>query len=179
MFNDLDLYNKKYKKKILNSIQKTVNENNFIFGNNVKKLEKKLSKYTGSKYVCTVGSGTDALLISLLSLNLKKGAEIIIPSFSWLSVIEVVLLLKLKPIFVDVNTENFNLNIHKIKRLITRKTRVVISTSLFGRSCDLNKLRKILPKKIKLIEDGAQNFGSIFGKNALNIADICRLKTLG
>ena len=172
MFNDLDLYNKKYKKKILNSIQKTVNENNFIFGNNVKKLERKLSKFTGSKYVCTVGSGTDALLISLLSLNLKKGAEIILPSFSWLSVIEVVLLLKLKPIFVDVNTENFNLNIHKIKKLITRKTRAVISTSLFGRSCDLNKLKKILPKKIKLIEDGAQNFGSIFGKNSLNIADI-------
>ena len=72
MFNDLDLYNKKYKKKILNSIQKTANENNFIFGNNVKKLERKLSKFTGSKYVCTVGSSTDALLISLLSLNLKK-----------------------------------------------------------------------------------------------------------
>ena len=172
MFNDLDLYNKKYKKKIFKSIQKTINENNFIFGKDVKKLERNLSKYIGSKYVCTVGSGTDALLISLLSLNLKKGDEIIIPSFSWLSVVEVVLLLRLKPIFVDVSIEDFNLDIYKVKKLITKKTRAVISTSLFGRSCDLNKLKKLLPKNIKLIEDGAQNFGSIFGKNSLNIADI-------
>ena len=147
MFNDLDLYNKKYKKKILQSIQKTITENNFIFGSDVKKLEKKLSKLVGSKYVCTVGSGTDALLISLLSLNLKEGDEIIIPSFSWLSVIEVVLLLRLKPIFVDANIEDFNLNIDTVKKLITKKTRAVISTSLFGRSCDLKKLKKLLPKK--------------------------------
>ena len=173
MFNDLDLYNKKYKKKIFKSIQKTINENNFIFGKDVKKLERNLSKYIGSKYVCTVGSGTDALLISLLSLNLKKGDEIIIPSFSWLSVVEVVLLLRLKPIFVDVSIEDFNLDIYKVKKLITKKTRVVISTSLFGRTCDLKKLKTLLPKNILLIEDGAQNLGSIFkGKNSLNIADI-------
>ena len=173
MFNDLDIYNKKYRKKILQSIQKTIIKNNFIFGNDVKKLEENLSKLIGSKYVCTVGSGTDALLISLLSLDLKKGDEIIIPSFSWLSVIEVVLLLRLKPIFVDANIEDFNLNINNVKKLITKKTRVVISTSLFGRSCDLKKLKKLLPKNIKLIEDGAQNLGSyINGKNSLNIADI-------
>ena len=80
--------------------------------------------------------------------------------------------IKIKANFVDVNKENFNLDIYKIKKLITKKTRAVISTSLFGRSCDLNKLKKLLPKNIKLIEDGAQNFGSIFGKNSLNIADI-------
>ena len=94
MFNDLDLYNKKYRNLFIRSIIKTVKKNNFIFDKNVDDLEK-LAKFTGSKYVCTVGSGTDALLISLLSLNLSKGDEVIIPSFSWLSVIEVVLLLKL------------------------------------------------------------------------------------
>ena len=113
------------------------------------------------------------MLISLLSLNLKKGDEIIIPSFSWLSVVEVVLLLRLKPIFVDVSIEDFNLDIYKVKKLITKKTRAVISTSLFGRTCDLKKLKTLLAKNILLIEDGAQNLGSIFkGKNSLNIADI-------
>ena len=85
MFNDLDLYNQNKKKKIVKSINRAIDENNFIFGNNVKKLEKKLSQFTKSKYVITVGSGTDALLISLLSLNLKEDDEVILPSFSWLS----------------------------------------------------------------------------------------------
>ncbi|MDC3008032.1 aminotransferase class I/II-fold pyridoxal phosphate-dependent enzyme [Candidatus Pelagibacter sp.] len=173
MFNDLDLYNKKNKKLILKSVTKTIDKNNFIFDQNVDKLEKRLSKFTGSKYVCTVGSGTDALLLSLLSLNLKKGDEIIIPSFSWLSVVEVVLFLNLKPIFTETNLVNFNLNIEHVKKLISKRTKAIITTSLFGRTCDLEKIKSSLPKKIKLIEDGAQNFGSILnGKSSLNIADI-------
>jgi UDP-2-acetamido-2-deoxy-ribo-hexuluronate aminotransferase len=173
MFNDLDIYNQNKKKKIVKSINKAIDENNFIFGKNVKKFEKKLSQFTKSKYVVSVGSGTDALLISLLSLNLKKDDEVILPSFSWLSVIEVVLLLKLKPIFVDTNIKDFNLDTSKIANLISKKTKVIISTSLFGRTCDFNSLKKILPKKVFLIEDGAQNFGSIYNKkSSLNIADI-------
>ena len=132
-----------------------------------------MSKYTGSKYVCTVGSGTDALLLSLLALDLKKGDEIIIPSFSWLSVVEVVLLLSLKPIFLDAKLDDFNLNVNHLKKKINKKTKAVISTSLFGRTCDFKKIKQLLPSRIKLIEDGAQNLGSIFkGKNSLNIADI-------
>ena len=171
--NDLDLYNKNLNKNILIKLKNAINENNFIFGKNVKKLELLLSKFTGSKFVVSVGSGTDALMLSLISLNLKKGDEIIIPSFSWLSVIEVVLLLNLKPVFVDTNINDFNLDIEHVKKLINNKTKVVISTSLFGRTCDLFKLKKILPKRITLIEDGAQNFGSLYkGRNSLNIADI-------
>ena len=94
--------------------------------------------------VITVGSGTDALLISLLSLNLKEDDEVILPSFSWLSVIEVVLLLKLKPVFVDTNIKDFNLDVSQISNLISKKTKVVISTSLFGRTCDLNSLKKAI-----------------------------------
>ena len=173
MFNDIDIYNKYLKNKIVKRLNKSIDENNFIFGKSVSDLEKSLSNYTKSKYVISVGSGTDALLLSLLSLNLKKSDEIIIPSFSWLSVVEVVLLLNLKPIFVDTDSKNFNLNINSIKNLITKKTRAVITTSLFGRTCELDLLKKILPKNILHIEDGAQNFGSIYkGKNSLNFADI-------
>lgn len=171
--NDLDIYNNNLKKNILIKLRNTINENNFIFGKSVKKLELLLAKFTGSKFVISVGSGTDALMLSLISLNLKKGDEIIIPSFSWLSVIEVVLFLKLKPVFVDTNINDFNLDVNHVKKLINSKTKVVISTSLFGRTCNLFELKKILPKRIKLIEDGAQNFGSIYKrKNSLNIADI-------
>ena len=83
-------------------------------------------------------------------------------------------LLKLKPVFIDSNINDFNLDISKLEKLINKKTKVLISTSLFGRSADLIKLKKICKnKKIKLIEDAAQNFGSNIGKlNACNIADL-------
>lgn len=174
MLNDLDIYNKTLNKKILKSINKTVHENNFIFGKSVTTLEKKLSKLTKAKYVTTVGSGTDAIFLSLLSLDLKKNDEIIIPSFSWLSVLEVVLMLHLKPIFVDSNINDFNPNIDEIEKKINKKTKVVISNSLFGRSIDLVRLQKICKKrKITLIEDAAQNFGSKINKrDSCNISDI-------
>ena len=174
MLNDLDIYNNNLKQKIIKNIKKTIKENSFIFGKNVSKIENKLSKYTGSKFVITVGSGTDALLLSLLSLNLKFGDKVIIPSFSWLSVLEVVLLLGLKPVFLDTDLKTFNLEVENLEKIIDKKTKVLISTSLFGRTVDLGEIRKICKKKnIILIEDAAQNFGSYVGKkNACNIADM-------
>ena len=109
-----------------------------------------------------------------MSLNLNKDDEVIIPSFSWLSVLEVVLLLGLKFKFVDTCLKSFNLDIKSLKKTINKNTRVIISTSLFGRSIDLIELKKICKKnQIILIEDGAQNFGSKIGNlSALNIADL-------
>ena len=171
--NDLDLYNKYLNIKIRNIINKSLKENNFIFGDSVKKLEKKLSELSGSKYTITVGSGTDALLLSLMCLDLKSGDEIIIPSFSWLSVLEVVLFLKLKPVFLETNLNDFNIDISSVEKKINKKTKALISTSLFGRSVDLIQLKEICKRnKITLIEDAAQNFGSKIGKlNSCNIAD--------
>ena len=173
-FNDLDILNKKFNYQIIKELKKDFNENNFIFGKSVEKLEKKLGKFTGSKFVATVGSGTDAILLSLLSLNLKKGDEIIIPSFSWLSVAEVVLMLGFKPIYIDTSLVTFNMDISLIENHITKKTKGIISTSLFGRSIDLIFIKNFCKKnKLFLIEDAAQNFGSFINKkNACNIADL-------
>ena len=174
MLNDLDLYNKKLNNKIRKSLNKEIDNNNFIFGKSVKNLENKLSKLTNIKYVASVGSGTDALLLSLLCLNLKKNDQIIIPSFSWLSVLEVVLMLGLKPIYAETDLETFNQDLKSVKKLINKKTKVIISTSLFGRSADLIKLKEICKKKkIILIEDAAQNFGSkIKKKDSCSFADL-------
>jgi len=173
-FNDLDLYNNHLNKKIIKDLKNTISENNFIFGKSVIKLENTLSNLTGSKYAITLASGTDALLLSLMSLNLKADDEIIIPAFSWLSILEVVLLLKLKPKFVDINKNSFNCDIKKIENTINKKTRVIVSTSLFGRSADLEILKNICNKNnIVHIEDAAQNFGSyIKNQNSCNIAHI-------
>ena len=173
--NDLDLYNAKFKKKISLKINKIIKNNNFIFGDEVKNIESKLSKFSGTKYAITTGSGTDSLLLSLLSLNKdKKKNQIIIPSFSWLSVAEAVLLLGLEPIYVDVELESYNIDVKDVINKISPKTKAVISTSLFGRTCDLSRLKKICKRhRVILIEDAAQNFGSrVDKKSSLSIADI-------
>ena len=172
-FNDLDIYNRYFHKLILKNIRIEIKKNNFIFSKTVKRFENILAKKVGSKYSLTTGSGTDSLILSLLSLNVSRGDEIIIPSFSWLSVLESVLIVGATPIFVDSDIKSFNLDVIDVKKKITSKTKAVISTSLFGRTCELDLLKKYLPKKIFLIEDGAQNFGSVYkGKNSLNFADI-------
>ena len=172
-FNDLDIYNRYFHKLILKNIRIEIKKNNFIFSKTVKRFENILAKKVGSKYSLTTGSGTDSLILSLLSLNVSRGDEIIIPSFSWLSVLESVLIVGATPIFVDSDIKSFNLDVIDVKKKITSKTKAVISTSLFGRTCELDLLKKYLPKKIFLIEDGAQNFGSLYrGKNSLNFADI-------
>ena len=172
-FNDLDIYNRYFHKLILKNIRIEIKKNNFIFSKTVKRFENILAKKVGSKYSLTTGSGTDSLILSLLSLNVSRGDEIIIPSFSWLSVLESVLIVGATPIFVDSDIKSFNLDVIDVKKKITSKTKAVISTSLFGRTCELDLLKKYLPKKIFLIEDGAQNFGSLYrGKNSLNLADI-------
>ena len=173
-FNDLDIFNKKINNNILKILKKDFDKNEFIFGKSVENLEKVLKKLTGSKFVCTVGSGTDAILLCLLSLNLKKGDEIIIPSFSWLSVAEMVLLCGCKPVYLDTSLSTFNIDEKLIEKKITKKTKGIISTSLFGRSADLFYIKRICKKhKLFFIEDAAQNFGSIIKKkNSCNIADM-------
>ena len=146
-FNDLDIYNKSLNNIILKSIQKELNKNNFIFSSTVKKLETNLLKKVGSNYSVTTGSGSDSLTLSLLSLNISKEDEVIIPSFSWLSVLESVLIVGAKPIFIDTDLNTFNLDILDLKKKITKKTNAVISTSLFGRTCDLYSIKNILKKK--------------------------------
>mgnify|MGYP006075566651 CR=1 FL=1 len=173
-FNDLDILNNKILKKIKLRTQKIFKSNNFIFGDEVFELEKKLANITNSNHCVSVGSGTDALLICLLSLKLNKSDEVLIPSFSWLSVVEMVLLVGAKPIFLKTDKNNFNLDINYIKKKINKNTKAIISTSLFGRTVDLIKINKICKRnKITHIEDAAQNFGSkINNIDACSIADM-------
>ena len=123
-----------------------------IYGPQNLLLERKLSNLTGSKYCCVCSSGTDALLASLMALNLKPGSEVITSSFSWISVAEVAKLLKLKLVFADVD-DTYNLDLSSIKK-ITKNTKVIIPISLFGQCSDLLNIKKFSKKKnIILIED--------------------------
>ena len=153
------LNNNKIKKKISN----VIDSKNFILGKEVNVLEKRLSNFVNSKYTITVSSGTDALLISLLSLKLKKNSEVITPAFSYISSAEVIERAGLKPIFCDVEPNTALIDVNKMETLINKNTSCIIIVSLFGQIPDVEALKKIKKKfNLPIIEDGAQSFGSSY-----------------
>lgn len=167
-----DYYNYKniYDQELLKEIEK----GDFINGKTVKKLENNLSDYIGIKNSICVSSGTDALLLALLSIGIKEGDEIITTPFTWISTSEVIVFLKALPVFVDIKEETFNIDPDKIEEKITSKTKCILPVSLFGQICDMKKISEIAKRNnLYFIEDGAQSFGSE-NKNikSLSYADI-------
>ena len=162
-FNPIFSPSKKIHNKIINNIKVVIKHGKFILGPEVLKLEDKLKKFVKSKYCLCVSSGTDALLISLLGLGIKKNDEVIVPSFSWISTATMVKLIGAKAIFVDVNKDDCNINEDLIEKKISKKTKAIICVSLFGNTPNINKINDIAKKyKLDVIEDAAQSFGANF-----------------
>jgi len=157
----------KISNKILNSIKKVINKNNFILGDEVFTFEKLFKKYCGSKYSISCGNGTDALTISLLSLNLKPGSEVIMPAMTYVSTFYSILNARLKPVLVDINSNDPLINFNEMNKKITSKTRVIMPVHLYGSVVDLKKLRSIIKKKnIYIVDDCAQAHGAYFSNGA-------------
>src|SRR5690606_22214820 len=111
------------------AISEVIKSGDFINGRAVDVFRAELEDYMGC-HVVTCGNGTDALQIALMALDLERGDEVIVPAFNYISSSEVCLLLGLKPVYCDVFTD-FNIDVAKIERLITNKTKVIIPTHLF------------------------------------------------
>ena len=173
-FNEVSDHYNIYKKDIDKTLKKILYEGQFILGKEVYSLENKLKNYIKCKYCISVSSGTDALLLSLLCLDVGYGDEIIVPPFTWISTVEVILLLGAKPVFVDIDKENLLIDPNLIETKITPRTKAIIFVSLYGNITNLELVRRISNKNnIYLIEDAAQSFGSSVGKKmSCNIADI-------
>ncbi len=175
-FIDLKEQYKTLKKDINFRIKKVLDHGQYIMGPEVIELEKKLAKFTGSKYCVTVSSGTEALLISLMSLGIKAGDEIITTPFSFISTAEVIVMLKAKPVFVDIELDTCNINAELIEKKINKKTKAIIAVSLFGQTSDMDKINYIAKRNgnIPVIEDAAQSFGATY-----NGTKSCNLSTIG
>ena len=153
---------KKYKKSILNNIDKTINKGNVFFGEQIKQFEKNFIKKYKAKYGIAVGSGTDALLISLKSLNLKPGDEVITAANTAIPTISAIINAGGKPKLVDIG-EDYLIDVKKIEKAITKKTKAIIPVHLYGQMCDMDTIQKIVKKnKIIIIEDCAQSQGAKF-----------------
>lgn len=155
-------------------IQKVLDHHQFILGPEVKELEERLQAYTGSKHCVTVASGTEALLIALMAIEVKPGEEVITTPFSFIATAEVIALVGAKPVFVDVEPDTCNLDVTKLEAAITPRTRAIMPVSLYGQPCDMDEINAIAARHgIPVIEDAAQSFGAIYkGRKSCNLSTI-------
>ena len=150
----------KYKKEIYQTIQKTLDSGQIFFGNQINKLEKDFVKKYKSKFAVAVGSGTDAILISLRSLGIKQGDEVITAANTAIPTISAIRSAGAIPKLVDVG-DDYLLDISQVKRSITKRTKAIIPVHLYGQTCNMDEIKKISNKhKLKIIEDCAQSQGS-------------------
>ena len=158
-------YKDEYKKdrpKLINIFDNTLKKGQIFFGKNLANFEKNFKRKYKSKYGIAVGSGTDALLISLMSLGIKKGDEVITAANTAIPTISAIVNSGATPKLVDVN-EDYLIDAKKIEKAITKKTRVIIPVHLYGKPCDMSTILKISNKyNIKIVEDCAQAQGAKF-----------------
>ena len=162
----IKLYEPKLYKEDIELVNKTLNEG-WISGNSpiVEKFENKLKNFCQTKYCTVTSSGTTALHLSLLSSGIKKGDEVIIPSLTYIATANAVNYIGAKPVFCDVNLDDFQIDASKIEKNITKKTKAILPVHLYGGVPDLNQIKNIGNKhNLKVIHDAAEALGSEFNK---------------
>ena len=151
----------KIKSEVSNEILGVIDSGAFINGPAVKTLSTDLAEYIGCKYCIPCGNGTDALQIALMALGLEPGDEVITVPFTFIATAEVISLLRLKPVFVDVDPDTYLMNLEQVEKAITDKTKCIIPVQLFGQCVDMEPLMKLANNKnIAILEDNAQALGS-------------------
>ena len=151
----------KIKKEVDKAIQNVIDTSSFINGSQVNNFSINLGKYLKSEFVVTCGNGTDALQIALMSLGLQQDDEVIVPSFGYVAAVEVIVLLRLKPVMVEVDPDTFMVTAKTFKKAITGKTKVIIPIHLFGQCADMEEIMKIAKDhEIFVVEDTAQAIGA-------------------
>lgn len=143
-------------------------------GSYIKKFEEKFAEYCGSNYAVSCNNGTSALHLALLALGIKRGDEVILPTFTYIATANAIRYVGAKPIFVDTKKEDWNINPKKIESKITPKTKAILCVHLYGVPCDMNQIMDISKRKnIFVVEDCAEAHGAkYFGKKVGSIGDI-------
>ena len=149
------------KQEVDTSIQEIIDNTAFINGPKVHQFQKNLEKYLGVKHVIPCANGTDALQIAMMGLGLEQGDEVITADFTFAATVEVIALLKLTPVLVDVDPDNFNIDIEAIKKAITPKTKAIVPVHLFGQCANMEAIMQIAKEhNLYVIEDNAQAIGA-------------------
>jgi UDP-2-acetamido-2-deoxy-ribo-hexuluronate aminotransferase len=158
---DLKQQYAKIKKEVDAAIGEVLDSAAFINGKAVTDFAAGLSAYTGSRHVIPCANGTDALQISMMALGLQPGDEVITPSFTYVATTEVVALLRLTPVFVEVDPRTFCMDPAALEKAITPRTRAIVPVHLYGQSAPMEEIMQIAARhNLYVIEDNAQAIGS-------------------
>ena len=145
------------------ALDEVIESTAFINGPAVKEFQANLEEYLGVKHVIPCANGTDALQIALMGLKLEPGDEIITTDFTFAATVEVISLLRLKPVLVDVDPKTFNIDPKAVQAAITPKTKAIIPVHLFGQTADMETINTIAEKhNLFVVEDNAQGIGATY-----------------
>ena len=169
-----------YQNELEIEMDKVLNNASYIMGDAVRELEQSLEEFTGAKHAITCASGTEALILAMMALDIKPGDEIITTPFTFIATAETIALLGAKPVFVDIDETTYNIDVTKIEAAITEKTKAIMPVSLYGQPADLDAIQAIVEIRLKTnnqklytIVDGAQSFGATYkGKAEVHYCDI-------
>src|SRR5215831_3615070 len=140
---DLKTEYQRLKKEIDTAVIDVIESAAFINGKPVQDFSNALARYLGAKHVIPCANGTDALQIAMMALDLKPGDEVITPSFTYIATTEVVALLRLKPVFVEVDKRTFNIEVESLSKVITSKTKAIVPVHLYGHSANMEEIMQI------------------------------------
>ncbi|WP_321778521.1 DegT/DnrJ/EryC1/StrS family aminotransferase [Sulfurimonas sp.] len=173
-FIDLKAQYADYKAEIDSEVAQVFSTAQFIGGEKLNSLEKNLADYTGVDHVIGCSSGTDALLLSLMALDIGRGDEVITTPFTFIATAEVIAFLGAKSVFVDIEENSYNIDPTKIEAVITEKTKAIMPVSLYGQCANMDAINEIAKKHdLPVIEDACQSFGATYnGKKSCNLSTI-------
>jgi len=158
---DLKSQHKTIEEEVNRAVEEVLESGHYILGPNVRTLEEEIAEYCKVKYAIGVASGTDALRLSLISLGVGEGDEVIVTPFTFIATAEVITQVGARPVFVDIEEKSFNLDPTKIKQALTSRTKAIIPVHLYGQAVDMDKIMHVAKKHgLKVIEDVAQAFGT-------------------
>jgi Predicted pyridoxal phosphate-dependent enzyme apparently involved in regulation of cell wall biogenesis len=158
---DLSEQNALLRPEIEAALGRVLDTNGFILGSEVAALEKELAEYCGAKHAIACASGTDALLLALMALDVSADDEVITTPYSFFATVSCITRLGAKPVFVDIDQKTFNLDVSQIESKITERTKAIEPVHLYGQCADMDALQKISEKYgIALVEDAAQAIGA-------------------
>ena len=173
-FLDLKPQYAEIREEVMAAVRSVFDDQSFILGSNVSTLEESLAQYLGCAHAVGVASGSDALLLSLMAIDVQPGDEVMTVPFTFFSTAGVVSRLQAKPVFVDIRPDSFNIDPSQIEEKITSRTKAIIPVHLFGQCAEVEQfMERTMGKGIAIIEDGCQAIGATRkGKKAGALADL-------
>jgi UDP-2-acetamido-2-deoxy-ribo-hexuluronate aminotransferase len=173
-FIDLSKQQIRIKADLQRRIQKVLDHGQFILGPEIEELEERLAHFVGVKHCVSVSSGTDALLIAMLALDIAAGDEILTTPFTFFATGEMIELILARATYADIEKRSFNLDPRLIESRITPKTKAIVPVSLYGQCADFDSISAVAKKySIPVIEDAAQSFGAIYkGRRSCSLTEI-------